>query len=303
MASEIHSHLTRIPRFAHVEPGDYRYQRLGGLTNLVYRVTLSDGDYLLRIAGKGTEAYIDRAAEAHDAEVAAAAGVAPEVLFFDQVDGLMLCEYVDGLTTTVEHFRDVGRAARAARALRRLHRCGHAFRNRFEAFDKIDEYLALVRKLNAPVPDGYPEVEREADAVRRVVQARSVALAPCHCDPLPENFIDTGERMFIVDWEYAGNNDPMWDLGDFSVEVEFGPEQDAALLQVYFGGTPSAAQVGRMVVYKAMCDLFWTLWALIQHAHGNPVDDFWSYGLNRFKRCQALMSTPEFAAHVRAIEK
>ena len=65
-------------------------------------------------------------------------------------------------------------------------------------------------------------------------QAKPAALAPCHCDPLAENFIDTGERVYVVDWEYAGMNDPMWDLGDLSVEAEFGPEQDQVLLEVLF---------------------------------------------------------------------
>ncbi len=55
-------------------------------------------------------------------------------------------------------------------------------------------------------------------------------------------------------------------------------------------------QRGRMVAYKAMCDLLWTLWGVIQHVNGNPVDDFWAYAVGRFERCKALMSTPEFDA-------
>ena len=126
---------------------------------------------------------------------------------------------------------------------------------------------------------------------------------PCHCDPLAENFLDTGERMWIVDWEYAGNNDPMWDLGDVSVEAGFGPHQDAALLEAYFGGRPPADQVGRMVMYKAMCDLLWTLWGAIQHANANPVDDFEAYANTRFARCQQLMGSAEFGRHLAAVER
>jgi thiamine kinase-like enzyme len=126
-------------------------------------------------------------------------------------------------------------------------------------------------------------------------------VVPSHCDPLCENFLDTGERMFIIDYEYSGNNDPMWDLGDLSVEGRFGPEQDAALLRAYFDGEPPTDQVGRMVVHKAMCDLLWTLWGVIQHVNGNAVDDFWAYALARFERCQMLMATVDFADHVEAI--
>jgi thiamine kinase-like enzyme len=100
--------------------------------------------------------------------------------------------------------------------------------------------------------------------------------------------------MFVIDYEYAGNNDPMWDLGDLSVEGEFGPEQDTALLTAYFGGDPPPEQAARMVIHKAMCDLLWTLWGVIQHVNGNPVDDFWAYATGRFERCQALMATEGF---------
>jgi thiamine kinase-like enzyme len=139
--------------------------------------------------------------------------------------------------------------------------------------------------------------------VRAALNARPAALRPCHCDPLAENFLDTGARIFIIDWEYAGNNDPMWDLGDVSVEASFGAEQDTALVEAYFGGRPPAAQVGRMVMYKAMCDLLWTLWGAIQHANANPVDDFEAYANTRFARCQQLMGSAEFGRHLAAVER
>jgi len=105
--------------------------------------------------------------------------------------------------------------------------------------------------------------------------------------------------MVLVDWEYAGMNDPMWDLGDLSVEAEFGPAQDEALLRAYFGAAVPPAEAGRMVISKGLCDLVWTLWGLIQVMNDNPVDDFWAYALNRFERCRRLMASAEFA---RAIE-
>ncbi len=102
----------------------------------------------------------------------------------------------------------------------------------------IDEYKALLAAKSAVLPDGYEEVQAEAEAARAALTANPVPLAPCHCDPLCENFLDTGDTMYVIDYEYAGNNDPMWDLGDLSVEGGFGPEQDAALLAAYFDGAP-----------------------------------------------------------------
>ena len=107
--------------------------------------------------------------------------------------------------------------------------------------------------------------------------------------------------MWIVDYEYSGMNDPLWDLGDLSVEAGLSDAQDIDMLTAYFGATPTQAQIGRMVIYKAMCDLLWTLWGLIQHADNNPAEDFWAYAINRFERCKSLMMDPAFADHTTAV--
>lgn len=301
---EIRDTLARIPRFAGTALGRASIERLAGLTNRNYKVTLGDERFVLRIPGEGTSEYINRRHEAVAARIAAEAGVNAEVLSFDETDGLMLTRFVDGAATmNGERFKDLGAVARAAKAFQRMHECGESFATEFNLFQKMDEYLDYLRKKDARIPDGYAEVQREAEAVRAALNARPAALKPCHCDPLAENFLDTGARIFIIDWEYAGSNDPMWDLGDVSVEAGFGPEQDAALAEAYFRGRPPAAQVGRMVMYKAMCDLLWTLWGVIQVVNENPADDFWAYAVNRFERCTVLMGSAEFGPHLDAVKR
>jgi thiamine kinase-like enzyme len=301
---EVREALRRIPRFAGEALSGASIERLAGLTNRNYRVAIGDERFVLRIPGEGTSEYIDRRHEAVAARIAAEAGVNAEVLFLDETDGLMLTRFIDGAATmNGERFKDLGAVARAAQAFRRMHDCGKSFATEFNLFQKMDEYLDYLRKKAARIPDGYADVQREAEAVRAALNARPAALRPCHCDPLAENFLDTGQRIFIIDWEYAGNNDPMWDLGDVSIEAGFGPEQDAALAEAYFGGRAPAAQVGRMVMYKAMCDLLWTLWGVIQVVNENPVDDFWAYALNRFERCKTLMGSGELGRHLDAVRR
>jgi thiamine kinase-like enzyme len=107
--------------------------------------------------------------------------------------------------------------------------------------------------------------------------------------------------MFLIDYEYSGNNDPMWDLGDLSIEGGFTAEQDAVLLRAYLGAEPRAEDQGRMVVFKALCDLVWSLWGFIQHANDNPAEDFLAYGINRLERCLALMTHADYREHLEAI--
>ncbi|WP_434618948.1 phosphotransferase [Tabrizicola sp. M-4] len=274
-------------------------ERLGGLTNRVWHM----GAHILRIPGEGTAEYIDRANEAVAARAAAAAGVSPEVVHVDPASGVMVTRFIpDCVTMTPALFRSrAGSPARAARAFRQLHDSGQIFPARFDIFAMIDDYSALLATKAMALPEGYEAAVAEAQAVRAALAVHPVPLVPCHCDPLCENFLDTGARMWIVDWEYSGMNDPMWDLGDLSVEAGFDAAQDEELLTAYFGGPAHPADRGRMVIYKAMCDLLWTLWGLIQHANGNPADDFMAYATGRFDRCRTLMRDPGFAGHLAAI--
>lgn len=276
-------------------------ERLGGLTNLVFKT----GDYCLRIPGKGTEEYINRANEAIAAREAAKAGVSPEVLHADAASGLMVTRYIAAAETmSPDKFRErQGSPARAAEAFRKLHASGAVFPFRFELFSMIDDYLKVLSTRDVALPAGYHDVVREAESVRSALAVRPLPLVACHCDPLCENFLDTGERMWIVDWEYSGMNDPLWDLGDLSVEGKFDANQDEELMRAYFGGEAKPAERGRIVIYKAMCDLLWTLWGLIQLANENPVDDFRAYADGRFARCKALMETEEFSRHLAAVRK
>ena len=293
---EARAMLAGIPILA-----DYRgpLERLGGLTNLVFKA----GDFCLRIPGKGTEEYINRANEAVAAREAARAGVSPEVLHFDSRTGVMVTRFVAGAETmSPEKFRTLtGSPARAGEAFRKLHMSSAVFPFRFELFSMIDDYLKVLSTRDVALPAGYHDVVSEAGTVRSALAAHAVPLAACHCDPLCENFLDTGDRMWIVDWEYSGMNDPLWDLGDLSVEGKFDAAQDEEMMRAYFSDEARPAERGRVVIYKAMCDLLWTLWGLIQLANNNPVDDFRAYADGRFARCKALMETKEFSRHLAAV--
>jgi thiamine kinase-like enzyme len=283
-------------------PADAPVRRLAGLTNLNYLVETDGEAYVLRVPGAGTGEYINRRDEEIAARSAAAADVNALVVFFDATDGLMVTRFIEGATTMdAESFRDLGAVGRAARVMRLLHTTATPFATDFQLFPMIDEYKALLTAKGATLPQGYDDVQRHAEHVRARLEAAPVPVVPSHCDPLCENFLDTGERMYLIDYEYAGNNDPMWDLGDLSVEAGFDQAQDDALLRAYFDGEAPLHQRGRMVAYKALCDLLWTLWGVIQHVNENPVDDFWAYATNRFERCKRLMSSPDFDRHIAAI--
>jgi thiamine kinase-like enzyme len=204
--------LERVPLFRNVRQEDIKLELLGGaLTNVSYKVTTGGAAYVLRLAGDGTAEYIDRKAEEHNARVAAEAGVNAEVIFFDATDGTMVTRFVEGISMNAgDGFgRDSGAPVRVAQALKRVHSLGRVFRSRFDVFAAIDGYLDLLHGWRMALPEDYYEVGQRARAVRLALEASPAALVPCHNDPWPGNLLEADGRIYLIDWEYSGMNDPM----------------------------------------------------------------------------------------------
>ncbi len=304
MNDEVFEALSSIDGFSGLDSESTVITRLGGLTNRNYKIDCERGSYVLRLAGEGTGDYIDREAEFYNASIASEAGVNAEIVHFDTAEGTMICRYIDNaVTMDIEGLRNPHALRRTGQSFRQLHECDRDFRGQFELFQQVDQYLAVLRELGADLPEGYSEVQKDAEQVRAALSMHPLPNKPCHCDPMVENCIDDGDKMFIIDFEYAGNNDPMWDLGDISVEGDFSAEQDDEFMTAYFGQAPNSFDVGRMVMYKAMCDLLWTLWGVVQHANGNPVDDFWAYAVGRLDRCRLLMASDDFPKQLEAVRR
>ena len=301
---KVYSILNSIKGYEKISRENSNLKRLGGMTNIVHLVETDNINLIVRIPGKGTEDYINRTFEYNNAMAAWRAGISAEIIWADVERGIMVSKAINGIETMTPNLFSSrkGSPARAGLALAKLHNSGETFDFRFDLFNMIDEYLKILSSKNAELPDGYHEIVDAAKPVKEALIANPNPLAPCHCDPLCENFLDDGNNMWIVDWEYSGMNDPMWDLGDLSVEAGMDENQENEMLIAYFGKEPTAAQKGRVIIYKAMCDLLWTLWGLIQHADKNPAEDFWAYSIERFERCKRLMQKSEFADHINAIK-
>ena len=297
--------LNKVQGFESITVNDCKIKRLGGMTNLVHLVKTKKINLIVRIAGKGTEEYINREIEFKNASAAWRAGISAEIIWADVKEGVMISKAINEIETMTPNLFSSrkGSPARAGFALAKLHNSGETFDFRFELFNMIDDYLKILSTKDVDLPEGYNDIVKAAEPVKESLEANPTPLAPCHCDPLCENFLDDGKNMWIVDWEYSGMNDPLWDLGDLSVEAGMNEVQENEMLEAYFSRAPTSAQKGRVIIYKAMCDLLWTLWGLIQLADKNPADDFRTYSIERFERCKVLMQNPTFAEHINAIKE
>jgi len=265
----------------------------GGITNHNFKVSLDDGVYVLRIGGKDTGLLgIDRQAE-HAASLAAqAAGVAPEVVAFLEPEGYLVTRFVEGRIPPPGELREPAQLARVASAVRAFHD-GPPIPSRFDSFRVVEAYLATAATHGVAAPPAYGrarDVAGRIEAVRGGPQPR-----PCHNDLLNANFIDDGERLWIVDWEYAGMGDPAFDLANFSINHELDDEANRALLTAYFGEL-RAEDERALRLMRFMSDFREAMWGVVQQGLSELDFDFVAYADEHFERLERTAAEPSFRA-------
>jgi len=268
----------------------------GGLTNHNVRVTSTDDgpplDLVVRCSQSDTGLLgIDRDAECDNTRAAAEAGVGAEVLEYRPDLGMLVIAFLEGRALENGDFDDPPRMVRAADACRRLH-AGPRFTGDFDMFTRQSSYLSTVRERGFPLPATYDD---HADAwadVRRALGARHRETVPCNNDLLAANFIDDGAKVWLIDYEYSGNNDACFELGNTTTECGFTPEQTEAWTEAYFG-SPTRADLARVRIQALCSEYGWSLWGFIQAAT-SPLDfDFHGWGMERFEKAEATFRGPD----------
>jgi len=277
----------------------------GGLTNVNLRVTTDDGlepalDVVVRCSqGDPGLLGIDREAEHLNTAAAADAGVGAPVVEFRPDLAMLVIGFLPGRALVDADFGDDAVMSRAAEAVRRLH-AGPRFHGVFDMFARQATYLATIRDRGFALPPRYEEYAASWEDVRRALAASPRPTVPCNNDLLAANFLDDGERGWLIDYEYSGNNDACFELGNTAAECGFTPEMTEAWATFYFG-SPTAADLAR-VRLQALCSCYgWSLWGFIQAAASSLDFDFWSWGLERFERAEQAFADPGFVGLLGAV--
>jgi thiamine kinase-like enzyme len=234
---------------------------------------------------------IDRDAEHANTAAAARAGVGAPVVEYRPDLGMLVIGYLRAVALEDTSFTDTEVMSRSADACRRLH-AGPRFVNDFDMFARQADYLATVQENGFPLPGTYTD---HTDAWADVEKALAVAppqTVPCNNDLLAANYLDDGDRVWLIDYEYSGNNDPCFELGNTSTECSFTAEMTEAWTDAYFG-TPTRADRAR-VRLQALCSEYgWSLWGFIQAATSPIEFDFHGWGMHRFEKAEATFRGPD----------
>jgi thiamine kinase-like enzyme len=288
----VHALFDQVPSLA----GSPRsvQQLPGGLTNRNYKVGTPGGTFVARVFSRGSELLaINRDNEYLNTAAAAASGAGPPVIGYWPQAGVLVIGYIAGRTFTNADVAAAGNIARIARACRRLH-AGQPFGNDFDMFDIQREYLGVVRAGGFRLPAGYADLMPSFEAVRRALTVRPERTVPCNNDLLAGNFIDDGHRIWLIDYEYSGNNDPCFELGNIWSECALSQDGLEELVTEYYGRR-LRNKIARATLLGLAAKYGWTLWGSIQAAV-SPLDfDFWSWAMERYEGAVAGFTGPDFS--------
>lgn len=248
--------------------GDGEYvdiARLGGMMNHSYKITRADGsEYLCRIPGEGTNDMINRVDERKSTELACRLGIDSELLYFDD-EGRKVMRFIkDPQYIDLEVMRRPENLTQAAAIFRKLHTCGEDTGVPFEVFEMAELYEKLIIEGGVAFYDDYDEVKQTVMDIKAEIDAGGVAeKVPCHNDCLVGNWVIGGDgKLWLIDWEFSGMNEPMWDLSCLSIEHDYTEENDDLLLESYYGRPATVDEKRRFIAEKLYIDYLWTLWGL-----------------------------------------
>ena len=269
--------------FSGQDVGSATIEQIGGMSNKNFKVTFNNKEYVLRVPGNGSEGMVERKNEECNSMLGCEMGVNPSVLYFNSETGVKLTDFISNAETlnsaTIQRTDNL---KAVTDILKRLHNSSVRLNNEFNVFHEIIRYEQLMQLVGAEMYEGWQKVRKAIFNLESYLNELGIALKPCHNDLVPENLIkDECGKVYLIDWEYSGMNDPMSDLAAMFLEANFSEENIDYVLNRYFDGDVPANTKLKIIIYQILLDYLWAIWTVVKEAKG---DDFGTYGRDRYYR-------------------
>jgi thiamine kinase-like enzyme len=221
----------------------------GGMSNYTYVVECQGKKYTYRVPGKFAERFVDRNEEWANIQEVDRLGLNNVTTYVEIRSGEKLAEYVEGTimsTTDVVSYNEMSVAA-----LKKIHNSDLKFKD-YNAFGRLDTYQNYCIEMGFKHPQEYLDLRNKLEELRK--QYVSVPMVPCHCDYQPTNLVISGDKLYVLDWEFAGMNDPFYDIACYG---NAGFDKALSLLEAYVGHKPTEEELKRLYFHRAFQCLQW----------------------------------------------
>ncbi|QEK11481.1 phosphotransferase [Crassaminicella thermophila] len=262
-----------------------RSRSAGGLTNYNYIMNIKGIEYVVRQPGGMTNLMIDRKNEKVNNTIASELGLNSKCIYFDEITGIKISEYIKNSKNIAQTDPSSIKNLKAvSNLMKKTHTSKKIFCNCFDWKVELNKYEQIISNLRGGFFFDYAELKKQLiDFIKKNI--KNTILVPCHNDTVPENFIiDNNGRIYLIDWEYSGMNDPSWDVASYILESKLNEEAILYLLLNYYGQFPSASEILKIKCYMLAQDLLWTVWAMIRHYSGDDFLDYCHFRYERFRK-------------------
>ena len=262
----------------------------GGITNQNIKLTDAGRDYVVRVGGDIPVHQVMRFNEQACHQAAHAIGLSPGIVYTEP--GILAMEFVEGKTLNADDILSPGMVDRILPLLKRLHGDGRrALRGpvlMFWVFHVLQDYAATLIAGKSGYTDALPGLLATAAALEQAVGPVEIVLG--HNDLLPANFIDAGDRMWLIDWDYGGLNSPLFDLSGLASNAGLDEAQERAMLETYYERPADAALWRQYSAMKCASLLRETMWSMVSEIHSEIDFDYTAYTAENKARFDAALS-------------
>ena len=270
----------------------------GGLTNRNLAIDADGTKYVARISSNSSDLLnINREDEYKNTIIAADVGIGATVHDYLPGQGLLLISYINGKTFGAQDIAN--NLPRVAKSVKTLH-SAKPFVSDFNMFTLQKRYLDIVQSNKFIYPDKYLDYEGHITDLKKALSVLPSEIVPCNNDLLPGNFIDDGEKIWLIDYEYSGNNDACFELGNIWAEAFLEYDALVELIDAYYGAH-RPEKIARAWLQSLMAKYGWTLWAAIQASISDIDFDFRAWGGEKFDLAQSQFTSDLFKKSLVAV--
>lgn len=259
----------------------------GGRTNLNFKVMDAKGSYVVRFGDDIPEHHVMRFNELAASRAAHAAGLSPAVIHAEK--GLSVLEFIESKTLAEP---DIGCPEMLARIIPVMHKCHREIPKYYRGAALIFWVFHVIRDYANTLEEGGRGYAAELPEYRAIADSLEVASGPFdivfgHNDLMAANFLDDGNRLWLIDWDYAGFNSPLFDLGGLASNNSLTEQQECHMLELYFEGAVTDDLLHRYHAMKCASLLRETMWSMVSELTSSLDIDYAAYtreNLGRFRR-------------------
>lgn len=276
----------------------------GGMTNSNFKISVDGFVFFASISGSKSQLLgIDWDNKFYNAKICGDAGISPKIMWHFQLQRVLVQEFLTMRYCSVETLQSRALQSRLVDTIKVLH-SGEKFWRDFDMFSLIQNYVEIIKVRKLALPEAYVNYKKNIWESGKVLAPYREELVPCHNDLVPENIMDDGNRVFLLDFDYSGNNDPCFDLGSISVEAGYDDMQIRELARTYLGSDLISENIiARIHLHGILGDIGWSLWSVIQENISEIDFDFQKYGVRRWNRAVKKMNSSKFPQWLRNMSR